>query len=119
MSKKVSNNVSIVFLKYKSMNNNKERAIDLPISIIVEKSVEKAIKHSFDDIHKKLDKLQTTIYKINGEKTYTIKEVASLTNRNYYTIRQHIQDKMLKAARKGKNYTIRQEHFEEYLTKTC
>ncbi|WP_062057343.1 helix-turn-helix domain-containing protein [Aquimarina longa] len=93
------------------MNNKTKPIHDLPISVIVEKVVEK----SFDDLNKKVDKLQSSIYKINNEKTYTLREVATIVNRDYYTVRQHILDGILGASKKGKNYTITQEHLNDYL----
>lgn len=98
------------------MNINSEITQDLPISIIVEKSVDKALSVALVEVNTKLDKLQTLLSKVIGEKTYSVKEIASLTGRNYDTVRRHARNGTLSAAKKGKNYMITQEELEDYLT---
>jgi excisionase family DNA binding protein len=47
--------------------------------------------------------------------TYTVYEVASLTNKNHNTILAHIRRGLLKASRPGKNYLITKTNYDEYI----
>lgn len=64
----------------------------------------------------KMDKILSILSKIEKGKTYSVNEVAKITNQTPETVRRHIRnDLILKANRTGRSYIITQEQFEDYL----
>lgn len=50
------------------------------------------------------------------EPQYTVNEVASLSKRTPWTIRQHINSKLLQAEKVGKSWLISQTNYNKYIT---
>lgn len=50
------------------------------------------------------------------EPQYTVNEVANLSKRTPWTIRQHINNKLLQAEKVGKSWLISQTNYNKYIT---
>ncbi len=52
---------------------------------------------------------------IEQERQYTVKEIAEMTKRTPWTVRKHIDDKLLKATKVGKSWLISETNYKNYL----
>ena len=53
--------------------------------------------------------------KLEIEGTYSVKEIAKLTNKHHVTIQRHIKAGYLLASKPGKNFVITQSNLKNYL----
>ena len=51
------------------------------------------------------------------EKLYTVNEVAEMTSRTPWTVRMHINAKILKATKVGKSWLITEKEYNNYIQK--
>lgn len=76
------------------------------------------IKLEQDDIEKIATRVAEKLQDMREEnvvRTYTVKDVAKITNSTTATITRHINKKLLKAKKTGKSYTITENNLKKYL----